>query len=203
MDGTTVRALPPRLEGRGFSHIYMTGFGNLGASAFEGVAVEEKEMPAENQTTTSRTQDVASESIQPHQNIPPNHYNPKGEFEVNLVDENIQHAIGRGSSCKNGEFEFNSGVLIEGSLLEGSLKVNGTLIMKPGSKVTGSIDCDRLILMGEVDCETVIVRGLLVAWSGKLKAKNGIYCDSLEASSSCKLFGSLKDISELTDKAGL
>lgn len=175
----------------------MSGIGNLGANAFEGDALEEKALTAETQTRASE----APEIIQPPQDIPPNHYNPKGEFVVNLVEENIQHAIGRGSSCKNGDFEFNSGVLIEGSLLGGSLKVNGTLILKPGSKVTAAIDCDRLILMGDVDCETVIVRGLLVAWSGKLKAKNGIYCDSLEASSSCKLFGALKDISNLTDQA--
>lgn len=128
--------------------------------------------------------------------------NPKGDFEIDIEAENIKHAIGIGAVCRNGELEFNSGIIVEGQILGGSIKVNGTLVLKSDAKITAKIDCQRLILMGDIDSELVVVHGLIVAWAGKLRAKKGIYCDAFESSSACKISGSLKDLADLARDSG-
>lgn len=63
---------------------------------------------------------------------------------------------------------YDTGVIISGKVLNSNLVVEGTLIVREGAEVSGTIQCDRLIALGAINCKRVVVKELAICWSGKL-----------------------------------
>jgi hypothetical protein len=125
------------------------------------------------------------------------HINPAGEFEYSLKKEGVTNFVAKSAIFENGSLQFSEGLVVSGQVLGGSLHVHGTLIVREGATVNAAIQCNRLINMGDINSSQVVVKGLVVAWAGNLRTKDGLFCESMHTSNYCQVSGPLKDISEL------
>lgn len=123
--------------------------------------------------------------------------NPEGEFGYSLKKEGVTNFVAKNAVFENGSLHFSEGLVVSGQVLGGSLLVHGTLIVRPGAVVNSAIRCNRLISMGEINSPRVVVQGLVVAWAGNLKTKEGLFCEVIQTSNFCNITGPLKDISEV------
>ena len=123
----------------------------------------------------------------------------KGQFEFSLKGEKIANIVGKDVTLKSGTFEYADGVVVHGNVLEGYLKVNGTLIVFHTATITAKIRCKRLIVLGRIDSPIVIVDELAVLWSGACNTTKGLYVTNIQMTEEFMLSGNAKHRSEFQE----
>lgn len=123
----------------------------------------------------------------------------KGAFEFSLKGESVSNVIGADVTLKSGTFEYSGGLVVHGSVLEGYLKVNGTLIVFHTATITAKIRCKRLIVLGRIDSPIVVVDELAVLWSGSCITKRGFYVSNIQMTEDFGMNGHIKHRSELIE----
>lgn len=120
-----------------------------------------------------------------------------GELIIDHQHENIESYIEKSTTIKGGDLNYESGVQINGTIKSATITVNGTLIIDRHACLEDvTITCDRLYNIGQLHAETIVCKGLLVGWSGSIKATNGIYHVALEKTKQCKITGNLMEFKE-------
>lgn len=121
------------------------------------------------------------------------------DFRYSLREENVNNFVGMHVVIDGAtKLSYDTGVIISGKVLNSNLIVEGTLIVREGAEVSGTIQCDRLIALGAINCKRVVVKELAICWSGKLETSEGLYVNNIQTSDKFQLIGDVFDCSELT-----
>lgn len=120
-----------------------------------------------------------------------------GELIIDHQHENIDSYIEKSTTIKGGHLNYESGVQVNGTIKSATITVSGTLIIDRNACLEDvTITCDRLYNFGQLHAATIVCKGLLVGWSGSIKATNGIYHVALEKTKQCKITGNLMEFKE-------
>lgn len=118
----------------------------------------------------------------------------EGQLVINFMEHKITSSILGNTLIEGGKLVYAEGLIVYGKIQSAHLIVKGTLILDSTSVLEDvTIECEQLFSLGQVTANTIICKGLLVAWSGLIKAKNGIYHVALEKAKQCKISGNLLD----------